>query len=613
MPRALAVIFTLLILQTMAQEPNPPEWPASVRIIRPTDSAEEIQAKIADTQDPWNEEHQTFVSDHHFSSERYLVWFAPGEYHNVSIEVGYYSQVAGLGVSPDDVRFLDQGPHVPALNRHIHEGVGTCLDTFWRAAENFRVDGDLQWAVSQAAPLRRVHVGGDLYLHDGAAFASGGHFANGQIDGHVYIGGQQQYLLRNVGLAGGASGGAWSMVYVGCDGDVPKATEGSGNHASVTVLHEPRLRIEKPYVAVDGDKFFLRVPQAIRHGPMKGPLTDGSLEDVRDFTGVYVARPDKTMTDIQRALDDGKDIVFSPGIYDVGSTLVVRQPDQVLLGLGLATIVAPSDGSPCIRVESNVPGVRIAGLMLEASQQESEDTKEGSTLLEWGKPGSNDPGQPETPGALFDIFCRVGGATMGDRKAIAVDTMMKLHSGNLYADDLWLWRADHAELRPGESANYPEISPIYHQSEQDEFRAETGLEVTGDDITIYGLAVEHANGHQTVWSGHGGQVAFYQCELPYGVSHDRFGESGYTGYLIHDDVESHEVHAPGIYTNFRNEEVKVPTAITHPEKDTIQCINPFTVRLDNHFGVNSIVNGQGRPAAAQGIPVRLNSREASPK
>ena len=44
-----------------------------------------------------------------------------------------------------------------------------------------------------------------------------------------------------------------------------------------------------------------------------------------------------------------------------------------------------------------------------------------------------------------------------------------------------------------------------------------GLVVDGDDVTTYGLAVEHTLEDLTVWNGEGGQVFFYQSELPYDV------------------------------------------------------------------------------------------------
>jgi len=73
--------------------------------------------------------------------------------------------------------------------------------------------------------------------------------------------------------------------------------------------------------------------------------------------------------------------------------------------LGMATLMSPRDGSPCLRVAENVPGVRLAGMMLGASVP-SPGVKP-SSLIEWGAVG--DEGQFEDPGFLFDIFARVGG------------------------------------------------------------------------------------------------------------------------------------------------------------------------------------------------------------
>mmetsp|Transcript_10574 Transcript_10574/g.21743 ORF Transcript_10574/g.21743 Transcript_10574/m.21743 type:complete len:133 (-) Transcript_10574:1690-2088(-) len=110
------------------------------------------------------------------------------------------------------------------------------------------------------------------------------------------------------------------------------------------------------------------------------------------------------------------------------------------------------------------------------------------------------------------------------------------------------------------------------KSEQNEFRVETRIEVFSDNVTIYGHAVEHANGHQTVWHGEHGLVAFYQCELPYRVSQEAFGDQNFLGYKINEDVNHHEVHAPGIYSNFRNEIVETSTAIEHPQRDSVDVI-----------------------------------------
>jgi hypothetical protein len=571
---------------------------------------ESVLAALKATEDGWNEEFQCWTSEHHFSSRRHALLFAPGKYTNLTWQVGYYVQVAGLGTSPDGVEFRDCGPHVPAVNHHIHES-GTCLDTFWRSGENFYVNGtNMTWAVSQAAPLRRVHVAKDLFLFDGPAYASGGHLANAQVDGVLHFGGQQQWMSRNVHLEKGIQGGAWSLVFTGCTGDVPGHSAGSDSDPSITVLESPPVRIEKPYVALqdDGVKFDLRVPMAVRDENTVGPAFDASTDDVRDFSRVHVAVAGDTEDGtVQAALDDGKDVVFAPGIHNLTSTLEIRNANQVIMGLGLATIVAPKDGTPCIHVAPEIGGVRIAGVMLEASTRtECGDSAQESSLLKWGDANVKDAGDPENPGAMFDVFCRVGGATKGNRADIYVDAMMRLHSGNVVGDNLWLWRADHGELNDSEqTANYPHISPLYHQSEENEFRVETGIEVTGDDITMYGLAVEHANGHQTVWSGERGVIYFYQCELPYGVKQASFGDKDFTGYLVTETVQNHTLAGAGVYSNFRNEEVRVATAIRHPDTN-IQCINPFTVRLDNNGCIESVVNGAGSAASEQGIPVRLS-------
>ncbi len=76
------------------------------------------------------------------------------------------------------------------------------------------------WAVSQAAPMRRVNVtGGNLTLMDyctGPSFASGGFIADSQT-GFVINGSQQQFLVRNSSI-GGWSNGVWNQVFSGVVG-----------------------------------------------------------------------------------------------------------------------------------------------------------------------------------------------------------------------------------------------------------------------------------------------------------------------------------------------------------------------------------------------------------
>jgi hypothetical protein len=720
-----------------SDEPNPPLWPSdgSVFIVDGdrVGSKEEWDAIRHELQsamqDGVHKHHDCndvfFTQEHHFSSRRVAVLFMPGEYPNLGLQVGYYVQVLGLGKHPYDTRFIvhndENDPldssepsgetrlpiYCPSLNKHEHaQSIGSSLDTFWRSIENFSVvstkdpgsahesvtnDGGrdpagrtlLLWAVSQAATMRNVIVdGGNLVLHDGAAFASGGHCSNVAVlgDGKINAGGQQQFLYRNVAIGTGSkhgsmqssfgpcaqpniSGGAWSTVLVGCSGITtslpqllsknetgPNGVRSGGNDAVVTEQVVPSVRMEKPYISAGPfdeygqRRYELRVPQAIRKLPdstnvakMIGPsweAHDVSTDvDVRDFSRVrvvYVGWGNVTNT-IQQALDQGKDVILCPGIYFLESSIAPTTSNQVILGLGLATLVAPRSGEPCIRVRDGLPGVRIAGIMLEAAPDTHTDS-----LFVWGTRDGKDAGDESNPGGLFDVFCRVGGPIYNSsshhdisnkaataahyRKNIRVNTMMEIHSGNIVADHLWLWRADHSALfkaAPASSArpliheepNYPHISARYWQSEQDEFCVQTGLEVTGSNVTIYGLAVEHALGDQVLWSGDKGSVYFFQCELPYDVD-DRFAKQGYSGYHITENVKSHTLYAPGIYSNFRNSEVWVSCGIRYDGQEcdpdrAINILNPFTVKLDNFGGILSVVNGVGPPTIQQGAPSRL--------
>ena len=86
----------------------------------------------------------------------------------INSTLGYYTAVAGLGSSPKDVVINgalhvdpETGPYGPSA-----------LDHFWRSLSNLTINPDqvgeaphtMSWAVSQAAPLRRVNITGNLDL-----------------------------------------------------------------------------------------------------------------------------------------------------------------------------------------------------------------------------------------------------------------------------------------------------------------------------------------------------------------------------------------------------------------------------------------------------------------
>ena len=145
-----------------------------------------------------------------FGSARYALLFLPGEYH-VDVPVGFYTEVVGLGATPDAVHIAGN-VHSDASLPHNN---ATC--TFWRAAEGFSVTptgGTMQWAVSQAVPFRRMHVRGNMVLHQNGGWASGGWMSDTVVDGNVGAGPQQQWISRNSEW-GSWTGANWNMVFVG--------------------------------------------------------------------------------------------------------------------------------------------------------------------------------------------------------------------------------------------------------------------------------------------------------------------------------------------------------------------------------------------------------------
>ena len=621
-------------------EPNPPQWPLdsenAVVIVNESISESEIQHLCATYQDTYDQEKQTFRSHNdHFSDKRTAILFEKGRY-NFDLQVGYYTQVLGLGKSAGDVVFADTdfGPYCPAYNLdceipavdpngHKYTVNGISLDTFWRSAENFSVNTrkGLLWAVSQAAPIRRVHAKGNVQLSDGTAYSSGGHMANCVIDGDLSFGTQQQFCCRSVNMNGQIETGAWSNVFVDCQNAPPQS---NGNEGAAVTVHNPSVTVEKPYIIKEDEKYSLCVPQARLRSNSKplGADLDGKNDEIRPFENVYVAWAKlKNGGEIDRqvgqkindALRQGKDVVLSPGIYHLDVPIKLVKSNQVILGIGMATLVAPTDGSPCIQVISGLEGVRVGGIMFEASKipHISVRTKVAS-FIEWGVEGvtgSQDPGNPSNPAVLSDIFCRVGGSSLD--RTVSTDVMIRIHSGDVLGDNLWLWRADHVELGPHEEPNFPPLD--YHQVVEGEVPCQTGLIVHGDNVTIHGLAVEHTTEHQVIWYGENGNVQFYQSELPYDVTSE-FGRQSYLGYLVDSKVQDHRLGGAGVYSNFRDHDVFVKSAIQHPKAfdfDNPQTVNSFTKHLNNKGLIMTVVSdGQqngGGPAMADGPPARFSS------
>lgn len=471
----------------------------------------------------------------HFTDARHAVLFRPGRYA-VDANVGFFTQVAGLGVVPGAV----------TIDGHVHAEAdwakGMALVNFWRSAENLAVrprDRADRWAVSQAAPYRRIHLAGDLALDDGG-WSSGGFMADCRIDGVVRSGSQQQWFTRNAAVTAW-QGANWNMMFMGVDGAPPTRFP----EPPLTSLPSVPVIREKPFLHVDDDGAWGVFVPALRRDALGTSWDEGRPAGrsipLADF---LIARPEMPEERIAAALAAGRHLLLTPGIYRLRRPLRVRRAGTVILGLGLATLLA-REGNAVLDV-ADVPGVSIAGLLIDAGPVSS------PVLVRVGPRGAA-VDHAADPTLLADLFFRVGGAEAG-----RAGTCLEINSRHVIGDHLWVWRADHGDREGGR----------VHVG-WDESAGEQGLVVNGDDVTLYGLFVEHFRRHQVVWNGEGGRTFFFQCELPYDPpSQAAYADGwrrGWSAYKVADHVIRHEATGMGIYANFTADpSIVVESAVEAP-------------------------------------------------
>src|SRR3989442_6115487 len=197
--------FATTALAERAESPGQPDFGPNVHILSSSMPQSDIQATvdaIAAQQ----------VSTQ-FGTQRYALLFEPGTYGSatkpLNFQIGYYTTVAGLGLSPNDV-VINGSIYVHNQCFGANNTNCTALVNFWRSLSNLTINvttpnfgcysGEF-WAVSQAAPMRRVHINGSTTLMDyctNPAYASGGFIADSEFDGSTVINGsQQQWITRN--------------------------------------------------------------------------------------------------------------------------------------------------------------------------------------------------------------------------------------------------------------------------------------------------------------------------------------------------------------------------------------------------------------------------------
>lgn len=535
--------------------------------------------------------------DSEMGTGRVALLFKPGTYGTadkpLQIKVGYYTEITGLGASPADVTINGK---VEVYNRCLEDnGTANCiaLDNFWRTISNLTiaVNGKGQdgcrasanfWAVSQAVPMRRVQVtGGNLSLQDyctaGPQYASGGYIADSKA-GVVINGSQQQWLIRNSEV-GTWTNGVWNQVFSGVEG---APSEAGFPTPPYTVLDRTPVSREKPFLYVDGaGAWQVRVPSAQRGS--RGVSWESGMTAGRTIplTSFFVARPSTSVQEINNQLARGKQLLLTPGVYDVAQSIAVKRADTVVLGIGHATLTAV-DGAVPVTV-ADVPGVILAGVTVDAG------TVESPALVRVGTRNGNNGRAHDAaadPTTLSDVFFRVGGPHIGRTKVALV-----VNSDDTLIDHTWVWRADHGV----EGFTGPGF--LGDDQRWATNTAPNGAIINGDDVTATGLFVEHFQQYNTIWNGERGTTVLYQNELPYDPptqadwSHD--GVQGYAGYKVADDVRTHHLYGGGVYVyNRNNPSIRTDNGFEVPRTPGVQLHHILTVNLGAGT-VEHVVNGVG--------------------
>jgi hypothetical protein len=590
-----SIVTTGAVATTALASSGGPNFGSNVMIFNPGMSQASIQAAVdaVATQQVSNE----------FGPQRYALLFEPGTYgtstNPLNFQVGYYTAVAGLGLSPNDVVINGS---IDVYNQCVSSGC-FALVNFWRSLSNLTINVNHSyctpsefWAVSQAAPMRRVHVNGWITLMDyctGPSYASGGFIADSLFDGSpipgVINGSQQQWLVRNSNLAGGWTNGVWNQVFSGVAGAPAKCFPGVPNGCGpYTTLATSPVTREAPFLYVDSKgKYNVFAPSAQRNS--SGTSWSGGQEAGHTFpiSRFFIAKPSDSVDAINEALGHGKNLILTPGVYHLGDTIEVTRPNTIVLGMGFATLT-PTDGNPAMTVESD-KGVLLSGLLFDAG------AKNSSVLLEVGNQDSrsNDDrrgGDSATsdPTALTDIFFRIGGAAAGK-----ATTSLVVNSDNAILDDVWAWRADHGK-GVGWTTN----------------TADTGVIVNGDNVTAYGLFVEHFQKYEVIWNGSGGTDVFFQNEMPYDVPSQAAwmeapGVDGYAAFKVSRDVKSFAGYGMGSYSFF-NQGLNIFAAHAFEVPATLptgSLHDLLTVFLSKQGmgGILNVVNNTGGPSVIANV------------
>lgn len=440
-------------------------------------------------------------ADAQFNENRYALYFKPGDYTDTKpMALGFYTHIGGLGKTPYDVKLTNV--EIPS---YLSADNATC--NFWRSMENISIiktndntsafgsyrPGSFNWAVAQAAPLRRIYSERPVNYDWNYGWASGGYTADSYITGVDNEGNSagtwsgQQFYTRNTQLAGNVFGTTlnafyqgviapnlvrdgvnegvelmnqngytnWQNTFIGTDGKLAQSVD--------TNISETPIIREKPFLFLDDDgEYKVFVPSIKKEYKgtswKKDDMGEGEIVSIDEF---YVAKEGDSASMINEKLESGNHVFFTPGVYHAEEVIEVNKKDTIVLGTGMASII-PDNEDGAMRL-ADVDNLTVAGLIFDAGAH-------SKTLLVVGEEGKH-TSHEDQPTLLADLFFRVGGTTDQLTKA---DDALIINSDHVIGDHFWIWRADHGAgvAWDGNESNH-------------------GLIVNGDNVTCYALFNEH--------------------------------------------------------------------------------------------------------------------------
>jgi hypothetical protein len=548
-------------------QPAAPNFGPNVFIFDPSMSAASIQTTL----------NNVFNTQkvNQFGTQRYALLFKPGTYA-VDANIGYYTSIQGLGQNPDDVMINGD------VTVDSFDGTGNATQNFWRSAENMAVTpsaGNTRWAVAQAGPFRRMDIHGGMQLYPASfGFASGGYIADTKVSGQVASASQQQWYSQDSSF-GSWNGSVWNMVFSGVTG----APAQSFPSPPMTTLATTPTSRDVPYLYVDSSgtyHVFLPSLRTNSSGPSwaNGP-TPGTSMPMSQF---FVVTPSNTAAQMNAALAQGCSLFFTPGVYNIDQTLNVTNPNTVILGVGMPTLI-PVGGVNTMQV-ADVDGVRIQGLLFDAG------TTNSNALLTIGTQGST-TSHASNPISVQDTFFRIGGDIAGQ----ATNSLI-VNANNTLINDIWAWRADHGNAGTvGWTVN----------------TAAHGLVVNGNNVLATGLFVEHYQNYEVQWFGNGGETIFFQNEMPYDPPNQAAwmngSLNGYAAFQVAPSVTSFQGYGLGSYCFFNVNKAVVSDHAFESPTSGVQFHDLLTVSLGGVGVIEHVINSTGGPTPSNTTPVDVTT------